>query len=78
MSVLITFGTLVAAAAIAVGIQVLHKASRLELFLEEHDRAEADLEAMTIPEDRPCGCRWLPCDKHRDRLMRVMRKEGEQ
>ena len=55
------------------------RASRLYRLLAEHERDEADLKAMDvpIPEDRPCGCRWVPCDKHLDGLIRVMRKEGD-
>ena len=53
--------------------------SRLYRLLAEHERDEADLKAAddAIPEDRPCGCHWVPCDKHLDRLLRVIRKEGE-
>jgi hypothetical protein len=52
---------------------------RLRKLLEDHDRSEADLEALAAAtrEDKPCGCHWVPCDKHVDRLERVIRKDGE-
>ena len=53
--------------------------SRLYRLMAKHERDEADLKALdgATLEDRPCGCRWVPCDKHIDRLMRVMRKDSE-
>jgi hypothetical protein len=52
---------------------------RLRRLLEDHDRDEADLKALAdaLAEDRPCGCHWVPCDEHADRLLRIIRKDGE-
>jgi hypothetical protein len=58
---------LAVAVLVARGVTGLSRARRLERVLEDHDRAEADLEAMVNATREPaswerretCGCYWL-------------------
>ena len=53
------------------------RASRLYRLLAEHDRDEADLQALAIvSEPRACGCQWVPCDEHAEKLLRAI-EDGE-
>ena len=56
----------------------LPRAVRLERLLEAHDRDEADLQALAVvSEPRACGCQWVPCDRHLDRLWEAIHEDGE-
>jgi hypothetical protein len=74
MTAAIVIVSVLAAAATAVGIRVLHKAGRLERLIEAHNRDEADLEAMAD------ATRELPpwSDEQIERLRQAIEKDSEQ